>query len=253
MSVSVKEISEKQKEKKQKMEKKKDKELALKKGTSSSSSKFRNRLHELRFKNIENALISRGKYIDWKSFDKNLEIQTSLSDYFDELKLKEYSSVKSRFYSASLVKEFYSGIALKEMELEDFDDYVEDGLNVYLNGKEFVVITKDLGSLLKIEWEEGEYEFPKKYDLSLLWEIITGRKEKYSSNSNSGLIIIPQIRILHYFIAVNIQRRSGSLSYISFQDLWLMEHAFNGVALNMGRFVRVEEPGRNLEKKRKQK
>ncbi|WRX13590.1 Reverse transcriptase [Theobroma cacao] len=29
---------------------------------------------------------------------------------------------------------------------------------------------------------------------------------------------------------------SGSLSYISLQDLWLMEHAFSGVALNLGRY-----------------
>ncbi|WRX11365.1 hypothetical protein QQP08_003852 [Theobroma cacao] len=176
------------------MEKKKDKEPILKKGSSSSSSKFRNRLHEL-------------------------------------------SSFKNRSYSASLVKEFYSSIALKEKELEDSDDYVEDGLNVYLNGEEFVVTAEDLGSLLKIECEEGEYEFPEKYDSSSLWEIITRRKEKYSSKSNSGLIISPQIRILHYFIATNIQGRSGSLSYISLQDLWLMEHAFNGVALNMGRLI----------------
>ncbi|WRX30248.1 Reverse transcriptase [Theobroma cacao] len=94
-------------------------------------------------------------------------------------------------------------ITLGEKELEDFDDYVENGLNVYLNGKEFVVTVDDLGSLLKIECEKGD----------------------------------PQIRILHYFVTTNIQGRNGSLSYISLQDIWLMEHAFNGVALNIGKFM----------------
>ncbi|WRX31618.1 Reverse transcriptase [Theobroma cacao] len=167
----------------------------------------------------------------------SLEIQTNLFEYFDELKLKGYNTFKNKSYSPSLVKELYSGIALKEKELVYSDDYVEDGLNVYLNGKEFVVIVGDLGNLLEIEGEIGEFELPEKYDPSSLWEIITRRKEKYSSKSNLGLIINPQIRILHYFIAANIQGRSGNLSYISLQDLWLMEHAFNGMSLNLGRFM----------------
>ncbi|WRX27888.1 hypothetical protein QQP08_020375 [Theobroma cacao] len=122
-------------------------------------------------------------------------------------------------------------------ELIDSDDYVEYGLNVYLNGKEFVMITDDLRNLLKIEYKEGEFELLEKYDPSSLLEIITGKKEKYSSKSNYGLITSPHIRILHYFMAVNIQGKSGSFSYISLQDLWLMEHAFNGVSLNLGRFM----------------
>ncbi|WRX12268.1 Reverse transcriptase [Theobroma cacao] len=154
---------------------------------------------------------------------------TSLSEYFDELKLKGYNTFKNRSYSPSLVKEFYSGIAPKEKELVESDDYVEDGLDVYLNGKEFIVTVGDLENLLKLGGEVGEFELPENYDPFSLWEIITRRKEKYSSKSNSSLIINPQIRILHYFIAANIQGRSGSLSYISLQDLWLMEHAFNGV------------------------
>ncbi|WRX24196.1 zinc finger protein [Theobroma cacao] len=195
------------------------------------------RIEAIRFKNIENVPISCGKFIDWKSFDGNVEIQTSLFEYFDELKLKSYNTFKNKSYSASLVKEFYSGIALKGKELVESDDYVEDGLTVYLNGKEFVVTTEDLGNLLRVECKEGEYEFHEKYDPSSLWEIITGRKEKYSLKSNSVLIVSSQIRILHYFIVANIQGRSGSLSYISLQDLWLMEHAFNGVYLNMGRYM----------------
>ncbi|WRX14200.1 Reverse transcriptase domain - like 10 [Theobroma cacao] len=95
----------------------------------------------------------------------------------------------------------------------------------------------DLGNLLKVECEKGEFEFPEKYDPSSLREIIFGRKEKYSSKSNAGLITSPQIQILHYFVVANIHGRSGSLSYISLQDLWLMEHAFNGVALNVGKFM----------------
>ncbi|WRX08785.1 hypothetical protein QQP08_001272 [Theobroma cacao] len=122
-------------------------------------------------------------------------------------------------------------------ELIDSNDYDEDSLNVYLNKKEFIVTVEDLENLLEIECKEGEYELHEKYDPSSLWEIITGRKEKYSSKSNSSLIIIPQIRILHYFIAANIHGRSGNLSYISLQDLWLMEHAFNKVPLNLGRFM----------------
>ncbi|WRX22539.1 Reverse transcriptase [Theobroma cacao] len=131
----------------------------------------------------------------------------------------EYSTFKNRSYRASLVKEFYASIALGDEELDDSDDYIENGLNVYLNGKEFVVIADDLGNLLKVECEEGEFEFPKKYDPSSLWEIITWKKEKYSSKSNAGLITSPQIRILHYFVAANIHGKSGSLSYISLQDL----------------------------------
>ncbi|WRX08842.1 hypothetical protein QQP08_001329 [Theobroma cacao] len=235
---SVKEITEKLRENKQKMHKKKETEPSLQKGiSSSSSSKFRNKLHEYRFKNIENAPISCEKFIAWKSFKKNVEILTNLSEYFNELKLKGYSTFKNRSYSPSLVKEFYSHIALKEKELAESDDYVEYGLNVYLNGKEFIVTVEDLGNLLEIEGEIGEFELPEKYDPSSLWEIITERKQKYSSKSNSGLIINPQIRILHYFIAANIQGRSGSFSYISLQDLWLMEHAFDGVSLYLGRFM----------------
>ncbi|WRX16232.1 Integrase [Theobroma cacao] len=114
------------------------------------------------------------------------EIQTSLSYYFDELKLKEYSAFKNRSYSAILVKEFYAHVALGEEELDDSDDCIDNGLNVFLNGKEFVVTADDLGNLLKVECEKGEFEFPEKYDPSSLWEIVTGRKEKYSSKSNAG-------------------------------------------------------------------
>ncbi|EOY19188.1 Uncharacterized protein TCM_044066 [Theobroma cacao] len=103
--------------------------------------------------------------------------------------------------------------------------------------QEFAVIATDLGSFLKIECEKGEFEFPKNYDPSSVWEIITGKKEKYSSKSNVGLITSPQIRILHYFIAANIHGKSGNFSYISLQDLCLMEHAFSGTPLNLGRFM----------------
>ncbi|WRX10466.1 Reverse transcriptase [Theobroma cacao] len=138
---------------------------------------------------------------------------------------------------ASLVKEFYSSIVVDKDELEEPDDFSHEGLNVFLNGKEFTVTAADLGELLKIECNEGELEFPEKYDPSSLLEMITGKKEKYSSKSNVGLIISPQIRILHYFVAANLHGRNGSLSYISLQDLWLMEHAFSGVALNLGKFM----------------
>ncbi|KAK6267995.1 hypothetical protein QUC31_012155 [Theobroma cacao] len=122
-------------------------------------------------------------------------------------------------------------------ELEEPDDYSDEGLNVFLNGKEFTVTVADLRELFKIECNEGEFEFLEKYDLSFLWEVIIGKKEKYSSKSNAGLIRSPQIRILHYFVTTNLHGRSGSLSYISLQDLWLVEHAFSGVALNLGRFM----------------
>ncbi|EOX93840.1 Uncharacterized protein TCM_002789 [Theobroma cacao] len=137
----------------------------------------------------------------------------------------------------SLVKEFYASISLDKDELEDSDDYVDDSLNVFINGKEFVVIAADLGNLLKIESENGDFKMPKNYDPTSLWEIITGRKEKYSSKSNVGLTKSLQIRIFHYFIVANIHGRGGSFSYISLQDLWLMEHAFNGAPLNLGRFM----------------
>ncbi|WRX29158.1 hypothetical protein QQP08_021645 [Theobroma cacao] len=133
--------------------------------------------------------------VSWSSKKQNsVALSTAEAKYVS----LGYSTFKNRSYSPSLVKEFYSGIALKEKELVEFDDYVEDGLNVYLNGKEFIVTAGDFGNLLKLEGE---------------------------------------IRILHYFIAANIQGRSGSLSYISLQDLWLMEHAFNGVSLNLERFM----------------
>ncbi|WRX15309.1 Reverse transcriptase [Theobroma cacao] len=121
--------------------------------------------------------------VSWSSKKQNsVALSTAKAEYVS----LGYSTFKNRSYSPSLVKEFYSGIALKEKELAESDDYVEDGLNVYLNGKEFIVTAEDLGNLLEIEGEIG---------------------------------------------------RNGSLSYISLQDLWLMEHAFNGVSLNLGRFM----------------
>ncbi|WRX28299.1 hypothetical protein QQP08_020786 [Theobroma cacao] len=218
------------------LDKKKDKGKSFKKGNIPSF-KFRNKAHEDKYKILENASITCGKYIDWDNFNEIPKYQTSLSDYFEELKLKEFSTFKNRSYSASLVKEFYASIALDKGELEDSDDYIEDGLNVFLNGKEFTITTTDIGSLLKIECENDEFEFPENYGPSSLWEIIIGKKEKYSSKSNSNLITSPQIRILHYFVVVNIHGRSGSFSYISLQDLWLMEHAFSGVLLNLGKFM----------------
>ncbi|WRX24134.1 hypothetical protein QQP08_016621 [Theobroma cacao] len=118
-----------------------------------------------------------------------------------------------RTYSANLVKEFYASIALDENELEKPADFADDGLNVFLNGKKFVVKATDLGSLLKVEYEEGEYEILEGYDPSFLWEIIIGKKERYSSKSYASFIKSPQIRILHYFIASTIHGRSGSFSY----------------------------------------
>ncbi|WRX11770.1 hypothetical protein QQP08_004257 [Theobroma cacao] len=162
---------------------------------------------------------------------------SSFSDYFDEMKLKKFSTFKNKTYSASLVKEFYASIALDENELEDLEDFINDGLNVFLNGKEFVVTAADLGSLLKIECKEGDYEILENYDPSSLWEIITRKKKRYSSKSNADLIKSPHIRILHYFIAANIHGRSGSFSYISLQDMWLMEHASNAAPINLGQFM----------------
>ncbi|WRX17142.1 hypothetical protein QQP08_009629 [Theobroma cacao] len=117
-------------------------------------------------------------------------------------------------YSASLVKEFYASIAQDENELEDPEDFVIDGLNVFLNGKEFVVTASNLASLFKVECNEGDYEIFEDYDPSSLWEIITGKKERYSSKSYASFIKSPQIRILHYFIASTIHGRSGSFSYV---------------------------------------
>ncbi|EOY03451.1 Uncharacterized protein TCM_018529 [Theobroma cacao] len=219
-----------------KTEKKKKKGKSFKKGNIPSF-KFRNNAHENRYRKLENASITCGKYIDWDNFNEILKIQTSLLNYFEELKLKEFSTFKNRSYNANLVKEFYASITLDKDELEDSDDYIEDGLNVFLNGKEFTITAADLRNLLKIECDEGEFEFSENYDPSSLWKITIGKKEKYSSKSNVGLITSPQIRILHYFIAANIHGKSGSFSYISFQDLWLMEHAFSGVSLNLGRFM----------------
>ncbi|EOY09214.1 Uncharacterized protein TCM_024623 [Theobroma cacao] len=153
------------------------------------------------------------------------------------MKLKDFNTFKNRTYSASLVEEFYANVAIDKDELKDSNDYIDDGLNVYLNGKEFIVTVVDLGNLLKIESEDGDSEMPENYNPTSLWEIITERKEKYSSKSNAGLIKSLQVRILHYFIASNIHGRGGSFSYISFQDLWLMEHAFNGAPLNLGKFM----------------
>ncbi|EOY21532.1 Uncharacterized protein TCM_013255 [Theobroma cacao] len=113
-----------------KTEKKKEKGKSVKKGNISFSN-FRNKAHEDRYRKLENAPISCGKFIGWDSFNEILEIQTSLSNYFEELKLKEFSTFKNRFYSASLVKEFYASIALDKDELEDSDDCIEDSLNVF--------------------------------------------------------------------------------------------------------------------------
>ncbi|WRX25991.1 hypothetical protein QQP08_018478 [Theobroma cacao] len=169
--------------------------------------------------------------------DKTPEIQVDLSYHFEEMKLKKFNTFNIRTYSASLVKEFYASIALDENELDNLEDFISDGLNVFLNGKEFVVTAVDLGSLLKIGCKEGDYEILENYDPSSLWEIITGKKERYSSRSYASLIKSPHIRILHYFITVNIHGRSGNFSYVSLQDIWLMEHAFNAAPLNLGRFM----------------
>ncbi|WRX22572.1 hypothetical protein QQP08_015059 [Theobroma cacao] len=153
------------------------------------------------------------------------------------MKLKKFCTFENRTYSDSLVKEFYASIALDKNELEELKDFINDGLNVFLNGKEFVVTTTDLGNLLKIECEEGDYEISENYDFSSLWEIIIGKKEKYSSKSYASFIKSPQIRILYYFIAENIHGRNGSFSYVGLQDMWLMEHAFNVALLNFGQFM----------------
>ncbi|WRX25984.1 Retrotransposon gag domain - like 10 [Theobroma cacao] len=50
--------------------------------------------------------------------------------------------------------------------------------NVFLNRKEIVLTTIDLGNLLKIECHVGEYEIPNEYDPLSLWEIIIGKKER---------------------------------------------------------------------------
>ncbi|WRX23084.1 Reverse transcriptase [Theobroma cacao] len=102
--------------------------------------------------------------VDEKGKNVNQKLYKVLSDYFGEMKLKDFSTFKNRSYSASLVKEFYTSIAIDKDELEDSDDYIDDGLNVYLNGKEFVITATDLGNLLKIESEDGDYEMPENYD-----------------------------------------------------------------------------------------
>ncbi|WRX23683.1 Reverse transcriptase [Theobroma cacao] len=89
-------------------------------------------------------------------FEKSLEFQVVLSDYFEEMKLKKFSTFKNRYYSSSLVKEFYASITLDEDELKDLEDFSNEGLNVFVNGKKFVVTATDLGSLLKIKYEKGD-------------------------------------------------------------------------------------------------
>lgn len=91
------------------------------------------------------------------------EIKKGLSNYFKEIKLKKLSTFKNRTYSASLVKEFYASIALDENELEDF---VHDGLNVFLNGKEFVVWAIDLGNMLKVKstpFDSSQTSWPSQF------------------------------------------------------------------------------------------
>ncbi|EOY17401.1 Uncharacterized protein TCM_036565 [Theobroma cacao] len=42
---------------------------------------------------------------------------------------------------------------------------------------------------------------------------------------------------MHYFIATTPHGRNSSFSYISAQDLWLMESMFNDIPLNVGKYM----------------
>ncbi|WRX29160.1 Reverse transcriptase [Theobroma cacao] len=114
--------------------------------------------------------------VSWSSKKQNsVALSTAEAKYVS----LGYSPFKNRSYSPSLVKEFYSGIALKEKELVEFDDYVEDGLNVYLNGKELIVTAGDLGNLLKLEGEVG-------VKLQKMEDKITELENKLKEKENMG-------------------------------------------------------------------
>ncbi|EOY21501.1 Uncharacterized protein TCM_013170 [Theobroma cacao] len=70
-----------------------------------------------------------------------------------------------------------------------------------------------------------------------MWEVITGKREKFPSRSYTSEIKNAQLRILHYFIATILHGRSSSFSYVSAQDLWLMEAVFNEITQNVGRYM----------------
>lgn len=65
-----------------------------------------------------------------------------------------------------MVKEFYFSIALGRYELINPEEFVEDGLKVFLSGKEFAIIAKDFRKLLKTKYKVGELKVPKTYDPS---------------------------------------------------------------------------------------
>lgn len=99
------------------------------------------------------------------------------------------------------------------------------------------MIASDLGKLLKTKFQVREFRMLETYDLSPLWEIIIDRKEKFPSKSYANFIKNAQLQILHYFIASTLHGRSSNYSYFSFQDIWLMESAFNEIHLNVGRYM----------------
>lgn len=108
---------------------------------------------------IRNATVSYDKFLDWASFNEVPDIKNSPSKFFEELKLKHFITFEERFFSATLVKEFYLNIALGNDELSNLKKFIEEKLNVLLRGKKFTIIASDLGNLLKKSVRLGNLRF----------------------------------------------------------------------------------------------
>ncbi|EOX99719.1 Uncharacterized protein TCM_008555 [Theobroma cacao] len=74
---------------------------------------------------------TKGISIEKGSLDETPLIKADLSRFFDELKIKALSTFEDRYFSPTLVREFYSSITLNKYELEDPNDFVENGLMCY--------------------------------------------------------------------------------------------------------------------------
>lgn len=49
-------------------------------------------------------------------------------------------------------------------KLVNQEEYTYDRLNVFLSGKEFQIIARDLGEFRKTKFEVGEFKMVEKYD-----------------------------------------------------------------------------------------
>lgn len=118
-------------------------------------------------------------FCDWDRFNDSPRVKEDLEGHFESLKLRYMSTFGDRMYRLTLIKELYSSIAIDKIELKEEKEFEEDRLNVFLNGEDFQISAQDLGEFLKIEFEVGAYKILEKYEPNHMWEVITGKREKF--------------------------------------------------------------------------